>query len=498
MSYDLLRTEFPNLPVVPTRALTTYVEAKAMREDLHRRHERELADISNAMETAIANVPMDAADREDLIAEARGTARRRTDAENSAYSSADRTASDRVNEVFDRLSDQEKLALSGEIPEIVGDADAATRINRFIDNLDDVTKELIVDLNSQSASTSIDIAVGYIARSKYLNLPAHLASKIYALWNTQQDTETWANGLTGNEIVAVAAVNLPCFEGLPGQEFMALLRAQLCAILGAPNSVRDSRVRFHEVREVPPMTDPAVLKRITDWMKTNAHVVKSLRYFALNFICLSNHVLLTLRSHWKNDAQFNALWNNGFRGALLDSLLTSFSWDRASLLHDVIHPWGLWKLYQAHRDFVSKDICDNSLKLRFRGAACGTAAYTGAAALIEQMKATKLFDRFFVLRAEEVKQVKDTADAIRDSRDRFCLNHRFYGHAEVPKLPMASVQSIAPVLMAYRDVFLKNTSFKDIRAIARLAENADGVRKVLVEKMKNLVKDAATKIEDLV
>lgn len=498
MAYQTLRSQHNTLPEVATKELNAYADAMSARERLNQIHSERLSEISENLDRDIDDLDDTEAGYINKVEELNRVARKATDEENNQYAIQLSLINKTITEIFDSLSVEFKTILAAGAPELVVDKNAIKSISTFLETLDDATKELIIDLNNQSASTSIDIAVGYIPKAKYLRIPSHLAQKIYALWNTQPSTDTYANGLTAEEMISVAAVNYDGFKDLQGAEFFALLRAQICAILGAPRNPSESKVRFHEVVVVPTLSDQPTLKRITDWMRTNAHIVKNLRYFALNFICLSNHVLLTLRSHWKNDAQFTALWNNGLKGCLLDQLLAAFNHDRPTLFHDVIHPWGLWVLYQAHKDFAARDICDNSMKLRAEGAACGTAAYTGAAALLDQMHATKLFDKFFDVKADIIAEVQNTAKNIKKNRDKYSLNHRFYGHNGTEVLPLASVQAVAPVLMAYRDVFLKNTSFKDVKAIARVAENSDGVRKVLVERMKNLIKDEATKIEDLV
>lgn len=497
-SYAALRAIHNELPAEPSGPIREYADAIQTRDDAFSAHERTLERISNEMEARIATIPADAADRDRLVAAEHNIADRLTATENELYNSTTPKLTSAVDKTYAALSPAVREILERRAPDLGEDQDAAAKIARYIATLDDATKELIVDLNNQSASTSIDIAVGYLSKDKFLRIPSHLETKIYELWDSQQTTETYANGLTAAEILAVAAVNLPCFAGLQGAEFLSFVRAYTCAIIGAPSSTRKSLVRFHEVTIVSAETRTTELDKLTGWMKTNASMVRNIRYFVLNFICLSNHVLLSLRSHWKNDPQFNNMWNNGFKGALLDNLLNQFAWDRGALLHDCIHPWGLWILNETHGNLARLDICDNSMKLRYSGAACGTAAYTGAAALLEQMRATKLFDKFFVARTAEIARVVTVATDIRKNRGKYCLNHRFYGHNDVPPLPSPSVQAIAPVLMAYRDVFLKTTTFKDIRAISKVAENADGVRKILAEKMKRLVKDVSTQIDDLV
>jgi hypothetical protein len=498
--YKTLKEAHPTLPDVPTKELDAYANALARRASIHEKHEAALIGITadtNAKIAAIKDDDPNAVEKRKLENDLAGNL---VDLENNAYSSALETIDDEINDLYDSLPKNHRDALSGVVPSSIvsSDSKAASMIDTLIAALPETTKELISDMNNQSDSTSIDIAVGYIAKSKFLRIPSNLAEKIYGLWDTQPNTDTFQNGLTVAEMISVAAVNLPCFEGLPGAEFVAMLRAQVCAIIGAPRSTLKSRVRFHEVLEVPADTSKASFDRITQWMANNQPVARNLRYFAINFICLTNHVVLSLRSHWKNDPSFNNMWNNGFKGALMDTVLSTMSYDRGSLLHDSIHPWGLFVLYQSHKLFAARSICDNSMILRFNGPACGTAAFTGAAALLEQMKATKLFDQFFVSRRAEIEEVQNVAANIRSNRDRFNLNHRYYGHLSAPNLSTSSVKAIAPVLMAYRDVFLKNTSFKDIRAISKVAENSDGVRKVLVEKMKTLVKDAATRVDDIV
>jgi hypothetical protein len=490
----------PGFGAVLSKAADAYAQALSRRTALHKSHEEALRTISATHEEKIAAIPNDAEDRDVRLTAENKAADESTNLENNMYSLALEKLNNEVDELYEKLSPEEKGIINDEEPPVVlkKDTDAITIIAQYINSLPDTTKELIVDMNNMSDSTSIDIAVGYIPKSKFLRLPVNLAEKIYALWDTQPQTESYRNGLSPAELIAVAAVNLPCFEGLPGSEFLALLRAQTCAIIGAPRNTSKSKVRFHEVVEVPADTSKASLDRITSWMGNNQPAARNLRYFAINFVCLTNHVILSLRSHWKNDASFNNMWNNGLKGALMDTILSSFAYDRSSLFHDAIHPWGLFILYQSHKAFAEKTICDNSMKLRFTGAACGTAAFTGAAALLEQMKATKLFDNFFQTRSDEIVEVQTIAERIRTHRDQFNLNHRYYGHNDAPNLPNSSVKAIAPVLMAYRDVFLKNTSFKDIRAISKVAENADGVRKVLVEKMKTLVKDASTRVNDIV
>lgn len=182
----------------------------------------------------------------------------------------------------------------------------------------------------------------------------------------------------------------------------------------------------------------------------------------------------------------------------MDNLLSAFAYDKTVLLHDVIHPWGLRRPYDAHVAFVAKDICDNSVKLRLKGASCGTAAYTGGAALLDQMRATKLFDNFFRARRDEVQRVQTIAEDIKNNRPKYCLNRRFYGESDVINLPEADLAVIAPIVLAYRDVFLKTTSFKDVKAITKVAANSDGVRKILVAKIKQLIKADQTSIQDIV
>jgi predicted Zn-dependent protease with MMP-like domain len=497
-AYNALRLLYPDLPDIPTPKLTAYANALADKDSNESAHDRRLTAISDALDTFRASIPDTDPEKDTKILARAAQAARDTDDENAAYADMLLRLDAAINKAYDDLPADIKNLLAGNVVQLVADASASQKIADYIKGLDDQTREVLLDLNNQSASTSIDIAVGYIPKSLYLKIPAHLANKIYDLWTTQQTSDTYKNGLSMEEILLVAATNYSCFEKTQGAEFFSLVRAFLCAIIGAPRDVNASKVRFHEVVEVPAVVDKTVLDKITGWMKTQASFVKNLRYFVINFICLTNHVLLSLRSHWKNDASFNAMWANGFKGALLDSVLSQISYDKATLLHDVIHPWGLNILYISHRNFAEHDICDNSMKLRLQGAACGTAAYTGASALIEQMRATKLFDHFMEVRSKEIDSVKLTAAKIKVDRGKYCLNHRYYGENAVPVLPSSDLQAIAPVLMAYRDVFLKNTSFKDIRAIAKVASNSDGVRKVLVEKMKTLVKDAATRVEDLI
>jgi hypothetical protein len=498
--YEDLRRNFPQLPATPSKELDAYAEALDRRDEMHVKHETVLRKISEETEASVAAIPQDAENRDQKVQAALKIGANLTTLENDAYGRALEAADAEVNELFDRLSAREKAVISAQDVDFgqPADDDVVKRIQQYIAALPDTARELITDMNNQSESTSIDIAVGYIPQSKFLRLPSNLAEKIYALWDTQPNTDNLKNGLSTAELLSVAVVNLPCFKDVPGGEFFALLRAQICALIGAPRNTQKSKVRFHEVLEVDASSDKVSLDKITQWMTNNQPAARNLRYFAINFICLTNHVLLSLRSHWKNDASFNSMWTNGLKGALLDGVLASFPYDRGSLFHDVLHPWGLWVLYQTHRICAERDICDNSMKLRFTGAACGTAAYTGAAALLEQMRATKLFDTFFVARAQEIRVVTAASDDIKFNRDKYNLNHRYYGHLTVTPLPASAVKAIAPVLMAYRDVFLKNTSFKDIRAISKVAENADGVRKVLVEKMKALVKDAATKVDDII
>jgi len=496
--YASLRLLYPDLPDVPSPELIAYANALADKDSNESNHDARLASISDALDNYRASIPITDPDRDNKIQIRTAAAAKDTDDENLAYNQMLIKLDDSINRAYAALPPAIKDILAGKAIPLAPDSSAAQKIADYINSLDAQTKEVLMDLNNQSASTSIDIAVGYIPKSMYLKIPAHLAPKIYDLWTTQQGSDTYKNGLTMEEILLVAATNYSCFENIQGAEFFSLIRAFLCAIIGAPRDVTTSKVRFHEVMEVPAVTDRSVLDKITGWMKTQAAFVRNIRYFVINFICLTNHVLLSLRSHWKNDPSFNSMWSNGFKGALLDTVLSQISYDKATLYHDVIHPWGLYILYVSHRNFAEHDICDNSMKLRLQGAACGTAAYTGASALIDQMKATKLFDHFMEVRSVEIDSVKSTAQKIKADRGKYCLNHRYYGEPAVPSLPTGDLQAIAPVLMAYRDVFLKNTSFKDIRAIAKVASNSDGVRKVLVEKMKTLVKDAATKVEDLI
>lgn len=497
-AYIALRAAYPRLPATPTNALEEYAAAIATRDEAAVTHEENLKRITTETAALREKVAHDDPQRDKKLSDITNKAIADSDAENESYSDMKEGLDAAVDKTYGVLSPAEKAILGVAAPELVPDESALDKITKYISGLDDITKDLIVDMNNQSASTSIEIAVGYIPKTRYLKVPSFLQEKLEAAWDSQPNTTDWKNCLSAAEMIAVAAVNLSCFKDIQGAEFFAIMRAQLCAIMGIPRDVKASLVRFHEVEIVAADTSTETLRKISDWIKNNGPIMKSLRYIAINFICLSNHVILTLRSHYKNDAAFNNMWNQGFKGALIDVTLASINYDRSTFLHDVIHPWGLWKLYNAHRELAAHDICDNSMKLRLEGAASGTAAFTGAAALVDQMKATKLFDKFFESRKDAIASVKDTAEDIRKHRDMYNLNHRYYGYPNVIELPKADLQAIAPVLMAYRDVFLKNTSFKDIRAIARVAENADGVRKILVEKMKNLVKAEATKIEDLV
>lgn len=398
------------------------------------------------------------------------------------------------------LTDGERTDLFGLSPTValVTDTADVAKIKAMLKTLSDTDKELIHDMDNMSAFTSLDLAVGYINREKYLQVPSSLQAKLEAAYVSQKASSDYADVLTVPEAILMAADNLKCFPQANGAEFLCLIRAYTASIFGIPKDTTVSKVRIHEIKITSDPVKNDDVTRIINWIKGHATTVRSLRYIAINFMCLTNHVLLSLRSHYKKDPSFDKLWDNGFKSLLITEAITQSNVDKATLCHDTIHPWGLFIPSEAHRLLVTKSICDNSMAIRLRGGACGTAAYTGAAALIEQMSATKLFDRFFQTKAAEIKEIREASVKIKDNREVYSLNHRFYGVNDSPKLPEGSLVTVAPVVMAYRDVFLKTTSFKDIKSIEKIAQNAQGLRKILAERMKLLVKDAATRVEDIV